>query len=259
MQIEYYTQREIEIIKESSIIASNIHKEIEAIIHIGINFLELDKKIEELILKYGGTPSFKNYMSFPFSSCISVNECVAHGFPLNLEWKKEDIIKIDIGVKKDNYIGGDCCRTYYFGENPEILSLIKITQDNQRKVSNFLTIEAVPNKTKLSEVIAQGEKFFSEKGYFAIRELVGHGIGRLPHQNPLIPNYEDSLKEKGFKDYVLRPGLVFTYEPIIINQKDYELTGFSNLATPLYIEHKLSAQVEEVYAVTKNKVLQLTY
>ena len=36
--------------------------------------------------------SFKNYKSYPYATCISVNDAVVHGFPTNLPLKEGDVV-----------------------------------------------------------------------------------------------------------------------------------------------------------------------
>ena len=48
------------------------------------------------------------------------------------------------------------------------------------------------------------------EGFFVIRELCGHGVGRAIHEPPNVPNYEDCSSPD-----VLTEGLVIAIEPII--------------------------------------------
>jgi len=54
------------------------------------------------------------------------------------------------------------------------------------------------------------EKTVRAAGYFVVRDLSGHGIGRTIHERPTIPNEFDPH----FSD-VLSEGLVFTIEPLV--------------------------------------------
>ena len=42
---------------------------------------ELDKLIQDFIVKHGGKPNFKGLYGFPGSACISLNDTVIHGIP----------------------------------------------------------------------------------------------------------------------------------------------------------------------------------
>ncbi len=59
-------------------------REISEIIVAGENhYQDIDRMAEELIAKYGGIGSFKNYRGYPNTVCVAVNEEVVHGIPGN--------------------------------------------------------------------------------------------------------------------------------------------------------------------------------
>jgi len=79
--IQYKSNEELDIIRESGIILGKAHAEIAKIIRPGVKTKELDKIAYQFIADNGGIPSFKGYNGFPATLCISVNEVVVHGFP----------------------------------------------------------------------------------------------------------------------------------------------------------------------------------
>ena len=52
--------------------------------------------------------------------------------------------------------------------------------------------------------------FVRRYGYSVVRSYVGHGVGELFHCAPNVPHYANN---KGIG--VMRPGMVFTIEPMI--------------------------------------------
>ena len=50
-------------------------------IEAGMTTWELDKLIQDFIVKHGGKPNFKGLYGFPGSACISLNDTVIHGIP----------------------------------------------------------------------------------------------------------------------------------------------------------------------------------
>jgi len=85
-----------------------------------------------------------------------------------------------------------------------------------------------------------------------VRNFVGHGIGRVFHTAPQVPHY--GKKGTGKK---IRPGMVFTIEPMI-NEGTWESDILDDNWTAVTKDRKLSAQFEHTIAVTKEGVEILT-
>src|SRR5687768_9738328 len=128
--INYKTSVEVELIRQSCILVGDTIAELAKILKPGITTLQLDITAEQFILDNKAIPSFKNYRGFPFTSCISVNDAVVHGFPTNNVLKEGDIISVDIGAFKNGYHGDSA---YTFGLAPisdEAKQLMKITKES---------------------------------------------------------------------------------------------------------------------------------
>ena len=70
---------------------------------------------------------------YPFTSCISVNDAVVHGFPNKNELKEGDIVSVDIGVFKNGY-HGDSAYTFAIGElDDEVKKLMRVTKESLYK------------------------------------------------------------------------------------------------------------------------------
>jgi methionyl aminopeptidase len=121
-----------------------------------------------------GVPSFKGYNGFPASLCISVNEVVVHGFPSDYVLKDGDIISVDCGVFHQGF-HSDSAYTYPVGEvSPQVLSLLKA-----HKRSLYLGIESAVIGNSIGDIGNAIQKFVESKGYTVVRELVGHGLGKI--------------------------------------------------------------------------------
>ena len=73
-KVIYKTEEQIEQIRESANVLSNLLAEIAKVIKPGITTISLDKLAYDYIHDNGGTPAFLNYHGFPYSLCISVND-----------------------------------------------------------------------------------------------------------------------------------------------------------------------------------------
>src|SRR2546422_372267 len=130
MMVHYKTKAEIERIRESCLLVGKTLAEVATLIRPGITTLYLDKIAEEYIRDNDAVPSFKGYRDFPFSSCISVNDAVVHGFPSKDELKEGDLISVDIGVYKNSF-HGDSAYTFALGEIAgDVKLLMQVTKES---------------------------------------------------------------------------------------------------------------------------------
>ena len=89
-------------------------------------------------------------------------------------------------------------------------------------------------------------------GFGVVRAFVGHGIGEQFHMDPQVPHYYDAAAR-----YELRPGMVFTIEPMI-NAGDWRHVVWDDRWTAVTIDGKRSAQFEHTVLVTPTGVEVLT-
>jgi len=203
--VDYKTEEEIEIQRESSLLVGKTLAEVAKLIRPGITTLELDKVAEEYILDNNALPGFKGYGGFPNTLCTSVNEQVVHGIPNNKPLKNGDIVSVDCGVLKNGYYG-DSAYTFAIGEiSEEVKKLLEVT-----KQSLMLGIEKAIVGNRVGEIGHTVQQYTESFGYGVVRELVGHGVGRNLHEAPEVPNY--GRRHAGLK---LKKGLVVAIEPMI--------------------------------------------
>lgn len=234
---------EIELIRESSLIVSATLAEVATFLKPGVTTLEVDTLAETFIRDNKGVPSFKNYKGYPFTTCISVNDAVVHGFPNKNALKEGDIVSVDVGVYKNKY-HGDSAYTFAIGNiAPEIQQLMTVTRD-----ALYHGIDKAVAGNRVGD-IAFAVQDYSEKkyGFGVVRELVGHGLGKQLHEDPQVPNF--GKKGTGTK---LREGTVIAIEPMInLGTKDvyYDADGW----TVRTKDGKPAAHYEHTICVKKNK------
>ncbi|MEK6615904.1 MAG: type I methionyl aminopeptidase [Bacteroidota bacterium] len=245
------TDEEIELIRESCLLVSRTIAEVGKNIKEGISTLELDKIAEEFIRDNGATPAFKGYRKernvFEHSLCVSVNEQVVHGVPGNYVLKNSDIVSVDCGVLKNGFYG-DSAYTYAVGEiSDEVKQLLEVTKESLLK-----GIENAVAGKRVGDISSAVQEYVSNYGYGIVRELVGHGIGRMLHEAPEVPNF--GKRGSGVK---MEEGLVIAIEPMInLGKRDVktERDGW----TVSTIDKKPSAHFEHTVVVKKNKAEVLT-
>src|SRR5690606_23469741 len=147
---------------------------------------DLDRFAEDFIRSHeGAEPAFKGLYGFPATLCTSVNHEVVHGIPSGRrKLVGGDIVSVDCGVKLEGFYA-DAAVTLPVGEiPPEAVELLRVTRESleagiaQAKVGN-----------RLGDIGAAIQAVADRAGYGIVRDLVGHGIGRSPHEDPQVPNY----------------------------------------------------------------------
>jgi methionyl aminopeptidase len=241
--IHYKTAAEIELMRDSARLVSRTLTEVAKVLKPGITTLELDKLIAEFIRDNDAVPSFLNYRGYPFSSCISVNDVVVHGFPNGQPLREGDIISVDIGVIKKGW-HGDHAYTFAIGDpGPAIMRLIQVTKE-----SLYKGIEKAVAGGRVGDIAFAIQEHTEKKhGYGVVRELVGHGLGKHLHEEPQVPNY--GRRGTGAK---LKEGLVLAIEPMI-NLGKREVYTESDGWTVRTTDHQPSVHFEHDVCVKRGQ------
>lgn len=240
--IHYKTAEEIELIRESSLLVSKTLAEVAGMIEPGRATIDLDKRAEEFIRDHGAVPAFKGFNGFQYTLCISPNDQVVHGFPSKNELKEGDIISVDCGVIKNNYIG-DSAYTFEVGEvSAEVRQLLKTTRE-----CLFRGIEKAVAGNRVGDISFAVQEHAQAGGYGVVKELVGHGVGRELHEKPEIPNY--GKRGTGPK---LQEGMVLAIEPMI-NMGTARIKFWQDGWTVSTRDGQPSAHFEHTVAVSKGK------
>ncbi len=71
----------------------------------GVKTRQIDRFVEEMILKAKAKPAFKGYRGYRFATCISINEEIVHGLPSDRRFAEGDIVGLDVGVNLGGYFG----------------------------------------------------------------------------------------------------------------------------------------------------------
>ncbi len=246
--ITLLSRREIEKMRQAGQLAAALLDHLAPMVQPGVTTLELNDEAEKWTKAHGAVSAPLGYNGFPKSICTSINEVICHGIPHRKRVLKEgDIINIDVTPIVDGY-HGDCSRTFFVGTpSPLAEKLVKVTEECLQ-----LGIEAVKPGGKIGDIGAAIQKHAEAQGFSVVRDFVGHGISKIFHTAPQIPHYGKQGKGKR-----LRPGMVFTIEPMI-NEGTWQHILLDDGWTAITKDGKLSAQFEHTIAVTENGVEILT-
>jgi methionyl aminopeptidase len=229
-------------------LASELLDHLEPMVKPGVSTLELNDEAERWTQAHGAISAPLGYHGFPKSICTSINEVVCHGIPNAKQILKDgDIINIDVTPILDGY-HGDTSRTFFVGTpSPLAKKLVEVTRDCMMR-----GIAEVKPGARIGDIGAAIQEHAESNGFSVVRDFVGHGVSRIFHTAPQVPHYGKRGKGKR-----LRPGMVFTIEPMI-NEGTWEVEVMADKWTALTKDRKLSAQFEHTIAVTQDGVEILT-
>lgn len=175
-------------------IAAKVRDEAVKRVKIGASILEVATFIEQRIVEEGGR------LAFPVN--ISLNEQAAHATPTADDPSVfgEDVVKIDIGVHVDGYIGDTAVTVDLTGSVGELVKASKEALD--------AAIETLHGGAGTGEIGGVIEETISSHGYKPVVNLTGHGLMQyVQHAPPSIPNVR---VEHGV---VLEAGDIIAIEP----------------------------------------------
>lgn len=260
MAVILKSRQEIGHLREAGRVVAETFEVLRPYVTPGTSTAELDKIAEDYILSRGAKPIYKGYGArparagqpavppFPATICASVNEVICHGIPSPQKKLREgDIIGVDIGVLYKGWVG-DSCMTYAVGTLDEKAQLL---MDVAKRCMELGIEQARANK-RLGDIGAAIQTYAESHGFSVVRELVGHGVGRSLHEDPQVLHYgKPNTGER------LRPGMVFTVEPMI-NAGKPETTTQPDRWTICTRDGSLSAQFEHTLAITDGAAEILT-
>lgn len=190
----------------------NILAALKARVAPGITAAELDELAERLIREGGDAPAFLGYTPYgasrpyPAALCVSINDEVVHGIPNEAPktLKEGDIAGLDLGLTHKGIIV-DAAITVAVGKvSAESLRLMRATKE-----ALAAGIEAAKPGATTGDIGAAIQQVIERAGFAVVRDLGGHGVGELVHEEPFIANFG-----KPGTGEALTTGMVLALEPI---------------------------------------------
>lgn len=207
--------------RESAKIASSALRLAKRIIREGISAKEIDEALRDFIISKGARPSFLGYKVegkiYNYSTCVSINEEVVHGLPLESKILKGPmLVKVDVGVEFDGY-HSDTAWTFSLGDIPaKMVLLMKATKE-----ALYRGIDSAKPGKRVSDITYAIYETVKRYGFEPARGVTGHGIGLDLHEDPLIFNHPDDIDS----DYKIKAGMALAIEPMITAGNGYVKTG----------------------------------
>ncbi|MCY6356549.1 methionyl aminopeptidase [Clostridium sp. ZS2-4] len=241
------TPEQIDGIRKSGEVTKKVLDMVGGRIREGITTDEINTWVHEYTLKLGAIPAPLNYMGYPKSVCISINEVVCHGIPSDRALKNGDIVNVDVTSILNGYYG-DASRMFIIGEASE--KAVKLVETAKECLD--IGIQQVKPFATIGDIGHAIQRYAESKGYSVVREFGGHGIGLQFHEDPFVDHC--GQKHTGV---VLVPGMTFTIEPMI-NEGTFRCKVLDDGWTAVTADGKLTAQWEHTVLVTEDGVEILT-
>lgn len=247
---ELKSAREIGLMREAGKLVARALKICREMARPGTTSLEVDQAVEALYNQHAAQPLFKGYPGtktpFPAVTCISFNEEVVHGIPGKRRIQEGDLLKIDTACKLNGWCA-DAAITIMVGDvKAERRRLVQVAEETLQ-----IAIKEMARCKWWSEVASKMQKHVEKNGYTVVKQYVGHGIGRVMHENPQVPNFLDKSMRR--QDFRLEPGLVLAVEPMVNMGKEHTRV-LGDHWTVVTRDGKPSAHVEHTLAITKGGV-----
>jgi methionyl aminopeptidase len=231
---------EIDAMRRSGQAVAEIRDELVAAIEPGITTGDIDARAAQLIRERGGKSPFYGYRGFPGHICISVNEEVVHGIGGRRRLAYGDLVKIDVGIILDGWVGDTAISAPVGSVSPEVADLCR-----QTEAALFAGIAQARPGNRLGDICSAIEKHVSRAGYSVVKEFVGHGVGRSLHEEPQIPNYG-----KAGTGPLLKPGMTLAIEPMV-NLGRAEVKILADGWTVVAVDGKPSSHFEHSVLITE--------
>lgn len=219
----------------------------------GTRTVEIDRAVEALYARHGAVPLFKGYpgrVPFPAVTCISLNEQVVHGIPGPRVIRDGDLVKIDTACKLNGWCA-DAAITVVVGDvRPEWRRLVDVAL----QVLDIARVE-MARRHWWSEVATLMQRHVEEAGFSVVTQYVGHGIGRVMHENPQVPNFVN--REVRRHDFRIEEGLVLAVEPMV-NMGRADVETLRDHWTVVTRDRLPSVHVEHTLAITREGVVVVT-
>lgn len=242
---------EIGVIAESGRRLKSVVKELLPLIKEGVTTKEIDEKAEKLIKKYDGKSSFMTVADYKFSTCTPINEQIVHTKPSDRVLKKEDVLTLDIGMLYKGW-HTDYAITKVIGGESKNKNINKFLKIGEETLYNAIKQAKIGNRLgHISDLI---EKSIKSNGYFIIKELTGHGIGRKLHEDPYVFGYLDRPINKSL---LIKKGLVIAIEIIYAMGTEHMIYEDDNWSI-ITQDRSISACFEHTVAVTDRGPIILT-
>ncbi|MFL6537834.1 MAG: type I methionyl aminopeptidase [Chthoniobacterales bacterium] len=244
--------REIDKMRQACRTASDILERVSDQIRPGITTKEIDEAAADMMAEARVKSAFLGYRLghrvFPGNICISLNDEIIHGIGSQRRIQYGDIVKLDIGVIEEGWIGDTAATVPVGMVDQRTEELLRVTQKALERA-----IGVAHDGSRIGDIGSVIEEEARHAGFNVVREFVGHGVGRRLHEEPQVPNY--GRRGTGPK---LKSGMTIAIEPMI-NAGTAAVRLLDDGWTACTMDRMPSAHYEHTVLITKDEPEILTW
>jgi methionyl aminopeptidase len=179
----------------------------------GVTTRDIALALDREVTARGLRPVLRGYVigsapPFPFSACVCVNDVVVHGVPGDRVIEAGDIVTVDAAAEHEGW-KADAAVTVVLDGAPEPRQRAAHTA---RAALNMAMAMIRPG-VRWSAIARDVNALIDGAGCKAVNGYSGHGIGRGLHEAPTV---WFGRPARGVEDFILRPGMVLTVEPVVL-------------------------------------------
>ena len=211
--------------------------------------LDLDEVAADVLRRRGAKPALLGYkpsfsrVPYKHNTCISVNNEVVHGVPSAKRVLHEgDIVSLDLDASIDGWCA-DAALTVPVGTvSTAAKNLLTVSRE-----ALFRGISQARVGNNVGDISAAIQRHVERSRYGVVRDLVGHGIGQTPHEDPQVANHG-----KPGRGERLRAGMTLCIEPMV-NIGKYDVAHKKGDVWTIFTsDGSLSAHFEHTVAITED-------
>jgi methionyl aminopeptidase len=206
---------------------------------VGATGLQLEDLAKTLLNEAGAEPAFLGFKDYPNVICVSINSELIHGIPDDRPFQDGDVVKIDIGLKKDGQFDDGATTVIVGGQGSKLArKLVKATKEALEAGCQCARAGYTTNDIGRA-VHSTAVKY----GMAVIEGYGGHGIGAELHLPPFVPNYGIDTPVR------LETGMRLAIEPMLSTRDGLTFVGENKWT--ILLKHKgLAAHFERTVTVS---------
>ena len=178
--------RRIKAMREGGQRLRRIKRALQAFVSPGVTFEAIESEAQRLIWQAGAQPNFALVPGYHWATCLMRNDELCHGIPQGKTVLDGDLLTIDVGLLFDGF---NLDTTISFGVgavSPKIKHFLAVGEQ-----ALAMAIQAAQLGARVYEVSLALQEGVESKGFGAVYQLTGHGVGEKLHMEPSIPCVAD--------------------------------------------------------------------
>jgi methionyl aminopeptidase len=245
---------EIAIMRAGGQKLGQILHELVSVVKPGISLMDIENLAQQKIKQSGGTPSFMTVEGYHWATCLCIDDEVVHGIPTNRRLKAGEVLTIDVGLLYQGFHTDTAHTCIVGGEKaaPEaVREFLKVGENTL-----YRAIDKARVGNRIGHISQEIQSGIEGSGFHIVKTLVGHGVGRILHEEPQIPGF---LKSDIEMTPMLKAGMTIAIEiiyaigngTIIYDNNDGWTLATKDGSLSAVFEHSLAITNSEAFILTK--------